>query len=77
MLLAASGTLFNVHDQLQAVRMQLAGRRKQQTAKLVSTASVFQTAPHIPASTDYVSLAFNNGVPIQAWCSGSIVTFTD
>ena len=66
MLLAASGTPLNVHDQVQAVKAHLAGKKIAvlKPAMINSTQSFSATA--MPPSVDVVSLAYSNGVPIQA-----------
>ena len=64
MLLAASGTPLNVHDQIQAVRMQLTGKRNQ--VRVSTAPATFQNTTVLPPPADMVSLAWSNGVPVQA-----------
>ena len=62
MLLAASGTPLNMRDQIQAVRMQLAGNAKP-LAKAAMPAT-FQNTTLLPPPADDVSLAWSNGHPV-------------
>lgn len=60
MLLAASGSPLNVHDQIQAIRTQLAGK----TANSTVLTPTLPRVSTIPPPADMVSLAWNSGVPI-------------
>ena len=67
MLLAASGSPLNVHEQIQAIRLQLSGKSKGQNTKpAVLQMSTFQQVSAVPPPADQVSLAWSNGVPLTA-----------
>lgn len=68
MLLAASGTPLNVHDQIQAVRAQLSGYSKKMPVKpaALTPTTMPMTTALLPPPADVVSLAWSNGVPIKA-----------
>jgi hypothetical protein len=65
MILAASGTPLNVHDQVQAIRAQLTGATKDKTVVALQT-PLFQNKTVVPPPADIVSLAWSNGAPVQA-----------
>ena len=62
MLLAASGTPLNVHDQIQAVRSQLSGG----STKAAALTPILPMATAVlPPPADVVSLAWSNGIPVK------------
>ena len=65
MLLAAAGTPFNVHDQLQAIKTQLADHNKKDSVRALQS-PMFHMSTAKPPPADIVSLAWANGVPVQA-----------